>query len=210
PGQRRLGIWALGGDALLVGVDPLAAEAVVAAVLAEVDLARVPERLEDPLHDGLVPLLGGADEVVVADPQPLPRLAELGGDAVGIGPGLHARLGCGLGDLVAVLVGAGQDAHVVASQPVIAGHRVGDDRRVGVPQVGRRVPVVARGGEIEDAVGRAHFSSWALMCDRPSHVTWSIGTSASVPSGKPTMTLCFRTRSERILPLMQPPPPQLA
>jgi hypothetical protein len=48
------------------------------------------------------------------------------------------------------------------------------------------------------------------MWSRPSQVSWSSGTSASVPSGKPTTTDCLSTRSERTLPVMQPPPPQEA
>src|SRR6266851_5284890 len=49
-----------------------------------------------------------------------------------------------------------------------------------------------------------------LMWSRPSQVSWSSGTSASVPSGKPTTTDCLSTRIERTLPVMQPPPPQEA
>src|SRR4026207_527833 len=48
------------------------------------------------------------------------------------------------------------------------------------------------------------------MWSRPSQVSWASGTSASVPSGNPTITDCFRTRSERTLPVMQPPPPPSA
>ena len=44
----------------------LAADAVVALVLARVDEAGVVELLQEQLHVGLVALVGGADEVVVA------------------------------------------------------------------------------------------------------------------------------------------------
>ena len=93
--------------------------------------------------------LGGADEVVVADVEQLPGLAEagagavgllLGGDAVGLGRALH---------LEAVLVGAGEEEDVVAEQAVPAGEGVGGDRRVGVPDVGHVVHVVDRGGHVE-------------------------------------------------------------
>jgi hypothetical protein len=80
--------------------------------------------------------LGGADEVVVGDVQPLPRVGELGGDLVGE---RLRRLAGGVGgllDLEAVLVGAGEELHVVAQQPVPARERVADDRRVRVPEWG--------------------------------------------------------------------------
>src|SRR5207244_3107370 len=38
----------------------------------------------------------------------------------------------------------------------------------------------------------------------------SSGTSASVPSGNPTTTVCLRTRIDFTLPAMQPPPPHVA
>ena len=41
----------------------------------------------------------------------------------------------GLLDLEPVLVGAGEELHVVAEQAVPAGERVADDRRVGVAEV---------------------------------------------------------------------------
>src|SRR2546429_4896898 len=43
-----------------------------------------------------------------------------------------------------------------------------------------------------------------------SQVSWSSGTSASVPSGKPTATVCLSTRIDVTLPAMQPPPPHEA
>ena len=47
-----------------------------------------------------------------------------------------------------------------------------------------------------------------MICERPSHVIAESGTSASVPSGKPTTTDSLRTRSDLTLPDMHPPPPQ--
>jgi len=84
-------------DRLLLRVEALAAEAVEPPVGAEVDLAPIVERPEDLLDDALVPRLGGADEVVVRDAEPPPRLAEDGGDRVGVGLGRDARLGRRLG-----------------------------------------------------------------------------------------------------------------
>src|SRR5205807_8390661 len=71
-------------DRLLLRVETLAADAVEPPVRTEVDLAPVVERLEDRLDDTLVPRLGGADEVVVRDAEPPPRLAEDGRNRVGV------------------------------------------------------------------------------------------------------------------------------
>src|SRR5207245_5003023 len=206
PLEHRLVVGALAVDDLLLGVEALAAEAVVAAVLAEIDLAGVPELLEDRQDALLVALLGRTDEIAMADAERTPRLAECRGVLVGQRLRCHARLGRGLGDLVPVLVGPREEPDVVARQPPVAYHRVGDDGRVRVPQVGAVVHVVDRCRQVESG----HCSRCAWMCASPCQVTWSSGTSASVPSGKPTTTLCLRTRIDLILPVMQPPPPQEA
>jgi len=155
-GERDLVVGALALDDLLVRVEPLAAEAVVAAVLAEVDLPRVVERLEDPLHHLLVPRLRGADEVVVRDAEAPPGGAERGRDLVGVGLGRHPGLRRRLGDLVAVLVRAGEEVHAVAAQAPVAAHGVGHDRRARVPKVRARVHVVDGRREVERASSHGH------------------------------------------------------
>ena len=78
----------------------------------------------------------------------LPRLLIQRGDRVGE---LLRRQPGGLGgllNLLAVLVGAGEEVHVVAEQAMPAGERVADDRRVGVAEVRLGVDVVDRGGEV--------------------------------------------------------------
>src|SRR5207247_2114349 len=66
-------------DDFLLGVEPLAAEAVVTAIRAEIDLARIPQLLEDCLDDLLVPALRRPDVVAVLDAEGAPRLAKRGG-----------------------------------------------------------------------------------------------------------------------------------
>ena len=153
--QRRLVVGALAVDDLLLRVEALAAVAVLAAVLAEVDLVLVEERLEDRLHHLGVPGLGGPDEVVVGDPERVPLVPERLRVSVGEDLGRDARLLGGLGDLVAVLVRPGQEADVVAGEAAVARHRVGHDRRVRVAEVRRRIDVVDRRGEVEHAVRAA-------------------------------------------------------
>ena len=120
--RERYSSHLIRGDVLLVR------HRVPAAVGIELDVARVVAGLQQ-LGDGrVVAGLGRADEPVVRDVEHAPRVAValdgpvgplLGGDAVGLGRLL---------DLEAVLVRAGQEEHVVASEAVPAGDGVGDER----------------------------------------------------------------------------------
>ena len=93
-------------------------------------------------------VVGGADVVVVAEAHAVPEAAELGGDFVGEGLRGLAGLLCGALDLLAVFVGAGEEPGVVAEQAVAAREDVADDRRVGVADVGARVDVIDRRGDV--------------------------------------------------------------
>ena len=130
--------------------------------------AAVVEVREELLDASLVAGLGGADVVVVGDAHALPEGAELGGDLVGELLRRDAG-GCGGAlDLLAVLVGAGEERGVVAEEAVAAGDDVGGDGGVGVADVGARVDVVDRGGEIELFLcsgmgGQAQFSRVAEL-----------------------------------------------
>ena len=140
---------AVDGDEIFLGVVELARDAVQALEHVEFDVAGVVATLEEFGDGGLVAGFGGADEVVVGDVQPSPRLGELRGDAVGeLLRGEPGRLGSLL-DLEAVLVGAGEELHLVAEEAVPAGDCVADDGRVGVPEVRLRVDVVDRCRHIE-------------------------------------------------------------
>ena len=138
-------------DQLVLGVVVLARDAVEARVRGQLDEPVVVDPLEELLHDGVVPWLGGADEVVVGDVEPPPGLLEAGrravrpllrGHAVGLGR---------LDDLGPVLVGARHEPHVVAQQPVPARQGVGVHRRVRRAHVRCVVDVVDRRGQV---VGR--------------------------------------------------------
>ena len=101
------------------------------------------------LHAALVALVGGADVVVVGDAHALPEVLEGGGDLVGELLRRDSGGGGGALDLLAVLVGAGQEEGVVAQQAVAAGDDVGRDGGVGVADVRARVDVVDRRREVE-------------------------------------------------------------
>ena len=127
----------------------LTRHAVEALVQAELGVAVVVDLPQEGLHRHAVAVLGGPDEVVISDPEAFPGLD------VTRRHGVHPLLGVhpvGLGrpgDLVAVLVGAGEEEHVVADEAVPPGQGVGDHHRVGVPHVGLVVHVIDRRRHIE-------------------------------------------------------------
>ena len=134
-------------DEVALVVEALAGRTVEAAVGALLDVAGGPQLLDEALHEGLVLGVGRADEEVVAGVHPQGHLAELRGEGVDVLTRREpARLGR-LGDLVAVLVGAGQKEDVVAEPAVVTREDVGGDRRVGVTQVRLGVDVVDRRGD---------------------------------------------------------------
>jgi len=97
--------------------------------------------------------LGGADEVVVAEPELVEVGLERAGHLVDELLGRLARRLGGAGDLLAVLVGAGEEVRPVAREPVVAGDGVAADGRVDVPDVRLAVGVVDRRRKVERAVG---------------------------------------------------------
>ena len=130
----------------------LAGLAVLAHVLALVDVPVFVHLFEDLLDGGHVVVVGGADEPVVGDVHQLPQVLHPllpGDDAV------HERLGGDAGllglvlNLLAVLVGAGEEHHVVALEPLVPGHGVGGHGAVGVADVELVRGVVDGGGDIE-------------------------------------------------------------
>src|SRR5699024_18888 len=115
-----------------------AGRAVLSLVAALVDVAVFVHLLEDLLYGGHVVVVGGADEAIVGDVHELPQIedAALAGDNV-----VHKFLGGDAGllglvlNLLAVLVGAGEEHHVVATHALIARHGVGGHGAVGVTDV---------------------------------------------------------------------------
>ena len=100
---------------------------------------------EHLLHHRHVLRVGRADEEVVARLDQRRERLEALGVAVRQLLGLDPERVRGVGDRLAVLVGAGQEEHLLAALAVVARDHVGGDRRVRVPEVGRRVDVVDRG-----------------------------------------------------------------
>ena len=124
-------------------------------------------------HAEAMPLLGRADEIVVADVELLPQLVMLGHDAVGQLDREDPFLRRGALDLLAVLVRAGEEPDVVAHPPPVAGDDVGDDVLVHVPDVRVVVDVVDGGGDVElahrkgDGIVANRVMSYVATCARP-------------------------------------------
>ena len=145
-------VGALAVNELALGPEALAGLAVLALVGALVDVAVVVHLPED-LLDGLdMVVIRCADEAVVRNIHELPQIEDALFAADDVVDELlrgHAR---GLGlvlDLLTVLVRAGQEHHVVAGQALVARHRVGRHRAVGVANVQLVRRVVNGRGDIE-------------------------------------------------------------
>ncbi len=94
-------------------------------------------------------LLRRADEVVVRDLELAPEVLEE--RRLGIAPLLrrHPVLGCCLGHLLAVLVHARQELHVVAGSPAEACLHIAEHRAVGSSQMRSGVHIVDGRGDEE-------------------------------------------------------------
>jgi len=151
----RLGlvVRAAAVDELLLHVKPLATDAVVPLVVSEIDVSRVMHLPQNPADIFHMVRVGGPDEIIVGHGQLRPESAELGADLIGVCFRGDAGLLRGFCDLVAVFVRSGHEKGPVSGQAVVAGKHVGDDRRVGMADMGRCVDVVDRRG---DVVGSFH------------------------------------------------------
>ena len=127
----------------------LAGGAVPALVFALVDVALLVELLEDALHAFHMPLVGGTDEIVVLDVHQLPQLLDARHDVIYIGLGRDALVDGLALDLLTVLVGAGEEVHVIARQLLEAGHGVRGGGAVGVADVQVVAGVVDGGCDVE-------------------------------------------------------------
>ena len=88
-----------------------------------------------------MPRLGGADEIVVRAVERRRHLLESARVAVGELARREALARRRLLHLEAVLVGAGQEVHVLAVEPLEAGDRIGRQRLIGMADVRRPVGI---------------------------------------------------------------------
>ena len=142
-------VRALAVHQLAVGPEALAGLAVVADVLALVDVALLVQLGKDLLAGLHVVVVGGADEAVVADVQQLPQILDGGYDLVHILLGGHTGIGGLVLDLLAVLIGAGQEHDVIALHPLEACQCVAGDSSIAVADVQLVAGVVDGSGDVE-------------------------------------------------------------
>ena len=121
----------------------------MAGVLALVDVALLIELGEDLLAGLHVVVVGGADEAVVADVHQLPQVFDGGDDLIHVLLGGHACVGGLVLDLLAVLVGAGQEHDVIALHPLEACQCVAGDSGIAVADVQLVAGVVDGSGDVE-------------------------------------------------------------
>ena len=141
PGAVGLPVLFLQELLLPGGIDPL--------VLGLVDPALVVQLLEQPAHDRLVPRLGRADEIVVGDAELRQQSAEGRAGFVDVLLGRDAELLGGHLNLLAVLVHAREEIHLVAHHPAEPGNDVSQHLFIGVAEVRGPIYVVDGGGEVE-------------------------------------------------------------
>ena len=145
-------VGALAVHQLALGPEGLAGLAVLAHVLALIDVTLFIHLAEDLLDRLDVIVVRGADEAVVGDVHQLPQIQNAArslNDVVDELLGRHAGLAGLVLDLLTVLVRSGQEHHVAAGQAFVARHRVGRHRAVGVADVQLIGGIVDGGGDIK-------------------------------------------------------------
>ena len=154
---------------LAIGPEALAGLAVVADILALVDIALLVQLGEDLLAAFHVVVVGGTDKAVVADIQQLPQILDGGHDLVHILLGGDAGIGSLILDLLAVLIGAGQEHDVVTLHPLEAGQRIAGHGGVAVADVQLIAGVIDGGGDIKCLVfAHGDLSSFLLVLQAKS------------------------------------------
>ena len=146
---RAVALAVLAQFGLVLAVIGFVADRVPARIGVLVDVSGGGHLGPDRLAGGHVPVFAGADEIVVGAAQKGRHRLELGRVPPGELGRADALLARALQHLDAVLVGARQEEHVVAVQPLEARQRVGRDELVGVADMRTTVRIGDRGGQVE-------------------------------------------------------------
>ncbi len=128
---------------------------------------------------------GGADEIVVRAFELFHHGLEARYVALDQLPRRQVLLGRRLQHLDAVLVGAGEEEHVAAVEPVKASDGIGSDRFIGVADMRRAVRVGDRGGDVIGLAGQVLFFG---------HGGWYQPRVASASKPKTLKTSGFRSK----------------
>src|SRR5712692_2604631 len=116
--------------------------AILAGVMSLVDIAVVADLPEECLHPLLMLVRRGTDEIVVAQPHPVPERAELGRNFVGellrsLARSLRRPL-----NLLPMLIGASKEERLEAHHALAARHGVACNRGVRVPDMWACIHVI--------------------------------------------------------------------
>ena len=150
--DRTAAVRAAAGDQLALGPEALTGGAVLTLVGALVDVALFVHLFKDLLDGGNVIIVGGTDKAVVADVHQFPQVLDALGAFDNVVDELlrgDASLFCLQLDLLAVLVGAGQELDFVALQALVAGHGVGGHGAIGMADVQLIAGVIDRRCDVE-------------------------------------------------------------
>ena len=169
----RASAHAIGADSGFgFGIIGLVAHRIPTGIGGQIDIARLLHPLPDRLTRQPVPLLGGADEVIIGGVEGLRHVFEVGGIAVGQRAHLDALFLGRLQHFLAVLVGAGQKKHIKTIQPLETGNRVRCNQLIGMADMGRTIGIGNGRGQIELRL-RAHthlvLSIIRSGCQRTTH-----------------------------------------
>ena len=143
---------------LILGLIALTTHAVVAGIGPFVEVSGLLDTADDFLDTLMMPVLGGSDEIIVADSQAVPCGDKFLRDIVH--PLLWTHT-CSFGTLknfLAVFVHPDDEMDAFALPTVISGGYISADLLDGVTEVGRAIRIVDGGGDVELLI-RSHVSS---------------------------------------------------
>ena len=138
---------------LLFHIKPLAADTIVAFVVAEIDVPGVIDLLQNQADGIHMILVSRPDKIVVGNSELWPEGPELSADLISVGLGRDVGLLSGLRNFIAMFVRAGQEKSLIAGQTVVPGQHVSHDGRIGMADVRRSIDVINRCG---DKIGFLH------------------------------------------------------
>jgi hypothetical protein len=136
-------------DADVFGQETLVRNAVPAFVLALVDIALGEELLKELLDAPFMEFHRRPDEKIRLAIQGLPEVVKADDDLVRPGPRVEAAFGGRFFHFLAVLVRSGEEKDLPAAHLHVSGQGVGDDRRVGVADVGHVIDVIDGRRDVE-------------------------------------------------------------
>ena len=115
--------------------EALAGGAVFSDIFALIDIALIVELLEDALHAARMLRVGGADKLRIGNIEQLADALDLTCNLINVLLRRNAGFLRDFFDLLAVLIGAGQEIYIIALHSAEPGKRVGHDNFIGIADV---------------------------------------------------------------------------